>query len=114
MSKLHVLDAHGRHYTVVLHTDTPTGNNLAGKAWVNIQASLGTQTAMTIGTGPGQISQAEADSIAAGTILEIRESVLLESGGMSLDSINEMVDQIILTEKKKLQDRYDYYGYTLG
>lgn len=114
MSKLHVLNAHNRQYSVVLHADTPGGTNTADKSWVDILVALGRQTSMTVGTGPGQISQAEANAIAAGTVLEITDTILLESGGMSLDSINEMVDRIILDEKQKLQNQYDYYGYTLG
>lgn len=58
-------------YTMVVHTATPVGNNSAGFAWSACLVSAGlNKTMLTVGTGPAQISQADADAIAAGTMAE--------------------------------------------
>lgn len=114
MSKIHILDAQNWTYNVVLHTSTPTGNNSAGKSWVDILIAIGIQTSMTVGTDPGQITQTEADAIAAGTTMEIAASILAESGGATPASLDDMTDRIIQVEKQKLQLQYKYYGYTQG
>lgn len=72
MARIHVLQAAGVDtYTVVVHAPTPAGNNSAGIAWSTALANAGlATTVMTVGNGPGQISQSEANQIAAGTVLE--------------------------------------------
>lgn len=112
MSKIHILDARNWRYNVVLHTSTPSGNNSAGESWVDILVATGAQTSMTVGTGPGQITQTEADSITAGSVMEITSSILVESGGATPTSLDEMTDKIIQVEKQKLQLAYKYFGYT--
>lgn len=112
MSKIHILDRQNWNYRVILHASTPAGNNSAGKAWAGILVAIGMQTTMAVGIGPGQIAQAEADAIAAGTTMEIATSILVESGGATQASLDDMVDRIIQVERQKLQAQYKYYGYT--
>lgn len=114
MSKIHILSAGNWDYSVILHTSTPGGSNSAGKSWSDILVAMGMQTSMIVGTGPGQITQAEANSIAAGDTIEIVASILVESGGATQESLDEMADKIIQVEKQKLQMQYKYYGYTQG
>lgn len=72
MSTLHVLENTGQPnlYRIILHQATPAGNNSAGVTWVSALANFGVKTRMLIGTGPGQITSAEAADVAAGITLE--------------------------------------------
>lgn len=72
MAKMHVLEGTALgSYTIVVHTTTPAGNNSAGVAWPAAIVAAGRNTSvMTIGTGAGQIAQAEHDQIVAGTVIE--------------------------------------------
>lgn len=73
MSDIHVLDGTGSSVRVACHIGVPVANNLAGvsqqTAWKN--SGNATASVMQIGTGAGQILQAEADALAAGTLAEI-------------------------------------------
>ena len=71
MSRLHVLEGAGGVYRIVVHNATPAGNNSAGVAWSAALINSGNNTTtMVTGTGPGQITSAEAGQIAAGTVIE--------------------------------------------
>lgn len=71
MSKLHVLGGSGDEFLVVVHGPTPAGNNSAGFAWSTLLVNAKRNTTiMTTGSGPGQITTAEANSIAGGTVIE--------------------------------------------
>ncbi len=72
MSRLHVLNLTGSNtYRVIVHATTPVGNNSAGISWATALQNSGLAgSRMTIGTGPGQILQAEADQVTAGTVIE--------------------------------------------
>lgn len=71
MSAIHLLTNGGGAYNVVIHIATPVGNNSAGFLWSDcIKNSGRNSTSLSVGTGPGQITQAEADQIAAGTLIE--------------------------------------------
>lgn len=72
MADLHVLGGVGRNtFAVVVHTLTPDGTNDAGVPWpLAIVAAGRATTSMSIGDGPGQISEAEAAEIAAGKVVE--------------------------------------------
>jgi hypothetical protein len=73
MSDVHVLDGNGSSVRVACHVPIPAGTNLIGVgyqvAWVNSGRAVA--SAMPIGTGAGQIAQAEADALTAGTLAEI-------------------------------------------
>lgn len=73
MAQLHVLEHTGNNrYQIVVHAPTPVGNNSAGFAWSTLLKNAGlAQTSLAIGTGPGQVTQAEADAIANGTVIEV-------------------------------------------
>lgn len=73
MSDIHILDGTGATVRVACHLAVPAANNLAGVsqqvAWRNSGHSAA--SVMPIGTGAGQITQPEADALAAGTLAEI-------------------------------------------
>lgn len=72
MAKIHVLTGGGPNvFTVVVHADTPTGNNVAGMPWTDVIKNSGRATSqLTVGTGPGQIQNNEMNAITNGTIIE--------------------------------------------
>lgn len=72
MAKIHVLAGAGLNlYTVVVHANTPNGNNSAGTAWSDAIKNSGRATSiLTVGTGPGQIQNAEMNQITNGAIIE--------------------------------------------
>lgn len=117
MSKIHVLgsDNNGKYF-IVAHISTPVGNNTAGKSWKDVALKVGVlgSSRLIVGVGPGEITQEEMDSILAGDTLELSGSIHLESGGATPSSLDEMVDELITTQKANLQGRYKYYGYTQG
>jgi len=72
MARLHIREQTGPNiYNVIVHSPTPAGNNSAGVAWVAANlASNVSVTQMSIGNGVGQITNAEANQVAAGTVME--------------------------------------------
>ena len=72
MSRIHILQqADNNVYNVVVHAPVPAGNNAAGVPFATAILNAGlANTTMTVGTGPGQISSAEAAQVTAGTVLE--------------------------------------------
>lgn len=72
MSKIHVLTGGSNNvYSVVVHIASPVGNNAAGVPWSDAVKNSGRAlSVLKVGTGPGQILQAELDSIIAGTLIE--------------------------------------------
>jgi hypothetical protein len=72
MAKIHVLAGAGPNlYTVVVHATTPVGNNSAGIAWSDAIKNSGRATSiLTVGTGAGQILNAEMNQITGGTLIE--------------------------------------------
>lgn len=72
MARLHIREQVGPNlYNVIVHSPTPGGNNAAGNSWSScILASSAPVTQMTIGNGVGQITNAEANAVAGGTVME--------------------------------------------
>lgn len=119
MAKIHVLkaDDDGK-YSVIIHVPTPTGNNSVGKSWKSAALKGGDlgKTVITVGTGPGQTTQAEFDSLISGDTMEFSGAFLIESGGGSnaevIAALNQMVNSRIVTEQSRLQRAYKYFGHT--
>jgi hypothetical protein len=72
MARIHILEGSGLNtYTVIVHGDVPAGNNVAGFPWSDCIKNSGRNTTqMTVGTGPGQITNAEQNQIVNGTVVE--------------------------------------------
>lgn len=113
MSKIHIQKANNRKYDVVVHTPMPSGSNTAGETWKDCWVADGKNlTVLKVGTKPSNITQAESNGIIAGDTMELSTTVLAESGGTAVASLNELVDTFIIEEKKKLKNQYKYFGYS--
>jgi hypothetical protein len=61
----------GDVFNVVVHIATPAGNNSAGVLWTDAVKNSGRNTSvLSVGNGAGQITQAEMNTLTAGTIVE--------------------------------------------
>jgi hypothetical protein len=69
---MHILTgSYGGIYRVIVHAPTPAGTNGAGVLWSDALKNSGRAiTRMTVGNGAGQITNAEANNVAAGSVLE--------------------------------------------
>lgn len=74
MSRLHILAGSGvNSFQCALHETVPAGNNAAGVPWSTalVNSGVGGRSIMAVGSGAGQITQAEMDQIIAGTLYEV-------------------------------------------
>jgi hypothetical protein len=116
MSDLHVLDGSGSAVHVACHIPIPAGNNLIGVgyqvAWVNSGRAVA--SAMPIGTGAGQIAQAEANALTAGTLAEIvleMQPEAVTTGPARIAMLRELWGQAqdrLTADLRALR----YYGFT--
>ena len=123
---IHLLDQTGPHvHRIIFHHTTPAGDSPAGVAWslaiVNRHklANDGDApaTALPIGDGTaGTITQAEADQIAAGEVIEASHSLPIKSGGDSLAEIRASARAMYATREAELFARLsgelDQFGRT--
>jgi hypothetical protein len=118
MAKFHVLTASGGPdtYLVVVHAPAPVGNNAAGVAWSDAIKNSGRgMTMMTVGTGPGQISNTEANQIAAGTVIEDSFAWQDDPAWTNPERIayvDTMAVQLMAELTARLQRDLKYFGYT--
>jgi hypothetical protein len=71
--RIHILRTAGAPdlFEAVVHAPVPVGNNAAGFSWADCIKNSGMNTSiLTVGTGAGQISNAENNQIANGTVIE--------------------------------------------
>ena len=114
MSDLHVLDGSGSTVRVACHVPVPDALNLVGVSYraARLASGRGTGSVMATGDGPGKISQAEADALAAGTLAEIvlemqPEAVATNPARVAM--LRELWTQAqIVTDLRALR----YYGFT--
>ena len=116
MAQIHVLDGDGQNYRVVAHATTPAGNNAVGNAWSAVLVAAGRNTTiMPTGNGLGQISAAEAASVAAGTTIEWVFTVPIPISGSNANkaaALNASVATLIADGLAQLAAKYNYFGYT--
>lgn len=119
MSDIHVLAGDGRgKVSVVMHFAVPIGNNAVTVSWQDaiVNSGLGGATSMPIGNGDLQITQAEADLIAAGTLCEIRRSFQINSIADTADVRRDALRAFCTRKKAEaiadLQRQLQYAGYT--
>lgn len=117
MAKIHVLGRAGLNvYTVVIHATTPAGNNSAGISWATAIANSGHNTTiLPVGNGAGQISQNEANQVAAGSIIE----AILQWGDdptwtnqQRIDDLDLRATQLVAETVARYQDELKYFGFT--
>ena len=72
MARMHILQqTAANRYDVVVHATTPVGNNDAGVSFATAMVNAGLATTrMATGNGPGQITTAEGNLVANGSLIE--------------------------------------------
>ena len=117
MAKIHVLSGAGPNvYTVVVHAPTPAGNNLAGISWATaIQNSGRAISQLAVGTGAGQITQAELNQVTAGTVIE---AALQWGDNPAWTNVERQADldlratQLVGEVLARYQQDLKYFGFT--
>ena len=120
MSDIHVLTTNRKgSVSVVFHIPVPEENNSAvppvsyRTAIVNSGKAV---TSMTVGVGPGEITQAEADDIASGAVYEHSTSLPLASSGTEPAQHQAALRDLYARTKtdvlSKLQRQLKYFGHT--
>jgi hypothetical protein len=119
MARLHILQQSGINvYGVVVHAPTPVGNNSAGVPWsVAIQNAGFANTSLPVGNGPGQITQAEANQVEAGTLIEAR----FQWGNDPSWTNQERQDDLAVRAQQAVDDvtanlvaRLKFFGFTVA
>jgi hypothetical protein len=119
MARMHILQQVGPNlYTVIVHAPTPSGTNAAGVAWSAAIASAGLATTrMPIGTGPGQISQAEADQVQNGAVIEaslVWQDDTAWTNAQRLSDLNLRAAQAVQAVADDHQRRLRFFGATVA
>jgi hypothetical protein len=114
--KIFILESdNANSYFVAIHFPTPSGNNAVGLSWK--ACALGSKmigtTILEFGTAPGNISQAEHDSIISGDTIEIIRSI---NPGLDPSNVNVVgACNIYVGEYQADMARIlKYYGHTIG
>ena len=117
MSDVHIIQGSNSAWTAVLHIAVPDSDNAAGVNFRTalINSGLGGTSTLSVGTGAGQILQAELTLIENGEILEIVNSVRLETGGTSNNELAASLDAFYATQKtaaiNDMSAALRYYGF---
>jgi len=115
MSKIHILESDNSNiYKVAIHFAISTGNNSVGYSWkaCGLESGLTGTTVMEVGTEPGNVTQAEYDSIIAGDTVEIIKSI---NPGLSPTdaAVEELCDIEIATWNADASRILKYYGHKI-
>lgn len=114
MALVHVLTGDGDRCTCTVHKAMPTGNNSKSVSWSDCFVGAGLNTSvMTVGTGSGQITQAELDDIEAGTTFEV---VCKINVGKCADdtALGDLATQEFDKQVARLKEQYKYFGHSCG
>lgn len=118
MADIHVLAGNGlRHWTLAFHFAVPDQTNSVNVNYRTalINSGIGGTSAMTEGTGPGQITTAELALIEAGELCEFILSFLAESGATNnaelLAAIRAEYAKYEAPVLNHLKKKLRYYGY---
>lgn len=119
MAQVHVLEHSEGRFRILIHTATPAGNNSAGFAWsvLLLQRGYSGRTAMTEGTGPGQITPEEKAEIVAGTLLEFElrlEADPALTGAELQTLLQAQAPGLIAAQLAQWQQELRFWGATRG
>ena len=119
MARLHNMEQVGNNlYNVVVHATVPNGNNSAGIAWSTAIVNAGLAvTSMTVGNGPGQITQNEANQIASGSVIEAPFQWGDDpawDNNTRLADLNTRAAQAVSDAITNLQNRLKQFGRTVA
>lgn len=118
MARLHIREQVGLNlYSVVVHSPAPAGNNSAAVPWATVIQNSGTaSTSLTIGNGPGQITQAEANQVANGSVIETQfqwgDDPAWTAPQRTAD-LETRAQQAIAEAVDNLQRRFKWFGFTV-
>jgi hypothetical protein len=119
MAKIHILTADtgaGTQAQAVVHTATPTGSNPAGVLWSVALKNAGLATSiLTVGNGPGQITQAELNDIQAGTLFEVSLMIAVDPTqtlAQVLASVDAQAQRAVDEYTVAMTNRLRYFGAT--
>lgn len=115
MSKVHILESDNNFsYEIAIHFPTPVGNNSIGLSWKSCALAEGSigSTVLSVGTGPGDITQAEYDSIIAGDIVEVCAKI---SPGIdpTNTAVEALADLCINEWNTRMASILKYYGHKI-
>ena len=118
MSRLHILAGNDRLYQCVLHWPVPAVVNAAGISYRAALANSGmARNSMAVGTGAGQITQAEADQIAAGEIYEATFQFQDDpnySAAQRQQAMQAQIEAISNETQEKIANALRLFGLTRG
>jgi hypothetical protein len=119
MAQVHVLEYSEGRFRIMIHTATPAGNNSAGFTWSALLLLRGYsgRTAMTEGTGPGQIDPTEKAQIVAGTLLEFElrlEADPALTGAQLQTLLQNQAPTLIAAQLAAWQSELKWWGQTRG
>lgn len=102
---------------VVIHFTVPVGNNSAGVTWklAALNSGWSGKTKMATGTGPGQISSADAALVASGDLIEIVVPIPAYDGSGAIITSGKLTTIATAAQNDWLaraQAALKYYGYT--
>jgi hypothetical protein len=118
MSNMHVLARNGNGYLVTAHIPTPAGSNAAAVSWsvAVLRSGIGGTTSLPDGDGTGgTILAAEKTTIAAGTVVEIAETVEPPpalAGAALLTWLDQWYAAKVIEVQAGIQTRLNHYGRT--
>lgn len=121
MSNITILrgSSDGALITMVCHYTTPVGNNAVGIAWTAALANSGlvSASAMTTGTGAGQISTSDAAALIAGTLREVVTSFQILNlssltGSQKTAALLAIYNTTVTADQAALQLQLNFFGYT--
>ena len=116
MADIHVMSNVGySRYRCVLHDTVPPGNNRAGFLWkdVLLNAGITGSSSMTVGTGAGQITQAEYDLVVAGDLLELVTTLNSQGAADPTSVLISNAVRVMDDYRESLKRRYDDFGRLL-
>lgn len=119
MPRLHIGEANGFNtYSVNVHTPTPAGVNAAGVSWAEaIRNSGNNVSAMTVGNGPGQISNSENTQVLNGSVYEASftwGNNPTWTDQQRTDDLNVRAAQAVEQKLAELQGRLMFFGMTVA
>lgn len=115
MSKVHVLKSDNMtETTVVIHTPIPENHNLVGFTlqFCAIACGITGSTILSVGDGPGDITQEEHNQIVEGAVVELVRKIN-PGDSPSNESVEELVDISILEFITQMTSNLRYYGHTI-
>lgn len=121
MSDMHVVrgSVDGKSWDVVMHFTTPGGNNSVAVPWATALVNSGVAQPSNLPDGDGTqgtIDATEKAAVLAGTVVEHRVTLLLETGGTTNAELRATLRAYYTSQKAsvqaELQKQLRYFGHT--